>query len=260
MLPIEIRRPHSLLLPILLLILAGCRAAAPGDPSASDQNSANRSATTAASDCPVQQVRNADAQSQAAVGDSYKACFERTNNRQYAVQAVDAYAQAAQLGLERQGRIQSTREIADLLVQLQDKNRLQEVFGRLLDAATARDQDSAYLVLVDYADALAKLGDESAWKHFERAIEIHPQNNTEAINRYARHLIDRGKPEQAVEMLERSLTKQERIRFVKPAYLRQEALQRAGRDTASADEEIAHIESRRGGRSREGAARDPSGT
>lgn len=247
-----------LLVPFLLSTLA-CRAAAPGDQSPSPEARASGSAT--AIDCRVPEAESGDARAQAAVGEAYKACFEKSGDPQYARQAADAYVRAAQTGLEKDKRILYTREIADLLVQLQDKTRLQKVFGPFLESGPASDQDDYYLALVDYADALARLGDDSAWEHFERAIEIHPQNNIEAINRYARHLIDRGQPEKAAEMLEKRLTKEQRIRFVRPAYLRQEALRRAGLDTAPADEEISAIE-KRGGRSRGGASeatRNPGG-
>lgn len=262
MLPVKTlsRSPFCLLLliPLILFTLAGCRAATPGDQAPSSGKSS--SGSSSASDCRVPEAGSGDARALAAVGEAYKACFERSGDPQQARQAADAYIRAAQTGLEKEKRILYTREISDLLVELRDKERLQEVFRPFLEKGPASDQDDYYLALVDYADALARLGDDSAWQHFERAIEIHPQNNIEAINRYARHLIDRGQPEKAVEMLEKRLTKEQRIRFVRPAYLRQEALRRAGLSTASADEEISAIE-KRGGRSRGAseATRQPGG-
>lgn len=234
---------------VLLTLLSACRAAAPGGQS--DNGTAGSNAAPTAprgSNCQVPSAKATDREAQARVGAAYRACFDRTHNSEDARLATDAYIRAAKLSRDQENRLLYTSEISELLVQQGDRKRLSQVFDDLLGVNVARDPDGHYLALTDYASALAKLHDESAWKYFESAIDLHPQNNIEAINRYAQALIDAGHPKEAAEMLDRRLTKDQRIRFVRPAYLRQEALRRAGLDTASADKEVAAIESRRRGR------------
>src|SRR3989442_1635887 len=158
----------------------------------------------------------------------------------YTRQAAEAYIRAAEIALEH-SRIRYTREIADLLVELNDGTRLDKVFGRILALPKDLDQFHYYLALVNYADALARLGDDRAWDYFEEAITFHPENNLEAINRYARHLLDWNLTQRAFALLNASLTSEQRVRFYLLAFLRREAMQKAGLDTASADAEIDRI-------------------
>lgn len=160
-----------------------------------------------------------------------------SGNRSYLRQAADAYLKAAEIGLAH-GRIGYTRELADLLVRLGDKAEMDAMFGRMLAQPREVDHDNYYLALVDYADGLARLGDDRAWDYFEQAIDFHPENNLEAINLYARYLIDHGHAQKAIEVLDTRLTLEQRVRFKVPAWLRQEAMKRAGFATTSVDIEI----------------------
>lgn len=229
-------RSRACLLILPLMLFASCQAAPSAERASASQ------ATPAA--CPEAESlaarRPSDAEGLARLGEAWRSCGA-------ARQAADAYIQAALLALEK-GDVRYTREVSELLVQTQDKARLQQVFGQILDKASSGPPDRHYIALIDYADALAALRDESAWGYFERAIELRPGDNAEAINRYARHLIDQGQPQKAIDLIESRLTPEQRIRFGRPAYLRREAMQRAGLDTGPADAEIARIESR--GRSR----------
>jgi hypothetical protein len=121
---------------------------------------------------------------------------------------------------------------------LGDKKGLDAIFGRMLAQPKERSPDSYYLALVDYADGLARLDDERAWDYFEEAIAFHPENSLEAVNRYARHLLERGQALRAVTVLDTYLTPEQRVRFQVSAFLRKDAMAAAGLDTASADEEI----------------------
>jgi hypothetical protein len=203
----------------------------------------------AESSCRVPDASAADRVEQADLGAAYRACFDRSGDTQYARKAADAFIRAADLGL-KEGQILYTSEISETLSQTRDKERLRQVFERFLATDPARDPDRYYLALLDYAGGLAALGDAGAGTYFEKAVESHPRNNLEAVNRYARYLIDSGQPGKAAELLASRLTKAQRIRSVQPAYLRREALRRAGMDTAPADAEIAEIERGRGGRER----------
>jgi tetratricopeptide (TPR) repeat protein len=158
--------------------------------------------------------------------------------------AADLYIRAAEIGLQH-GRIRYTREISDLLVELSDEVKLDQIFGLMLAGPQDADHDRYYLALMDYADALARLDEyERAWDYFEQAIDFYPENNIEAINRYTMHLLDQGQGKLAFAVLDNRLTPLQRIRHVQPAYLRKRAMELIGLDTESADAEIAQIRER----------------
>jgi hypothetical protein len=127
------------------------------------------------------------------------------------------------------------------LVELGDRKGLDEIFGRILTQPKDVDRDFYYIALMNYADGLARFSDDRAWSYFEEAIDFHPENNLEAINRYAQHLLTRGLAQKAFEVLDTRLTSEQRVVFGLPAFLRKAAAEQAGLDTASADEEVARI-------------------
>ena len=144
---------------------------------------------------------------------------------------------AAEIGLAN-GRIHYTRELSNLLVELGDRKRLDEIFGRILTQSKENDRDSYYPALVDYANGLAGFSDDRASRYFEEAIDFHPENNEEAINLYAEHLIGRGQGNKALELLDTWLTPEQRISTILPVFLRKRALQQERMETSSADAEI----------------------
>lgn len=187
-----------------------------------------------------------DPQTQAAAGEVLRACFESSKDIYIGRRAANAYIRAAELTVKG-GDVRYTREVSELLASLGNSDQLRKVFDAFLKSEAAEDQGRRYLVLVDYADALAALGiEEDAWTLFDQAIQLRPQNNIEAVNRYARRLIERGQPERAAELIESTLTRDQRLRHVLPAYLWREALHKSGKNTVPADEEIRIIEARRG--------------
>lgn len=186
------------------------------------------------------------------LGRAYRARFENSKSPQDLQRAINAYAKASEIALS-QGRIRYTRELSTAIAQAGSGNsstqsaqvkQLDRVFGPLIEAGPGLAAKEFYLALVDYADGLAALGDERAWEHFEQALDLRSQNNIEAINRYAKRLLERGQAREALDALESRLSRDERIRRVLPAYLRKEALTRLGLDTSSADEEIEEIDRR----------------
>ena len=184
---------------------------------------------------------------------AYRLRYENSRSTQDLQRAINAYAKASEIALS-QGRIRYTRELSaaiaqaagsgDSLTQTDRVAQLDRVFGPIIEAGPGLGAKEFYLALVDYGDGLAALADDRAWEHFERAIDLRPQNNTEAVNRYARRLLERGRTREALDLLEGRLDRAERVRRVLPAYLRKEALTRLGLDTSSADEEIEEIDGR----------------
>jgi hypothetical protein len=153
---------------------------------------------------------------QVALAKHYRAKAIASGDIAYTRQAADAYIRAMDIGLENE-RIRYTRELSTLLVELGDRKGLDEVFGRILAQSSDIDRNYYYLALVDYADGLARFSDDRAWGYFDQAIDLHPENNLEAINRYAQHLLTRGDAQKAFEVLDTRLTSKQRVRFVLPA-------------------------------------------
>ncbi len=108
-----------------------------------------------------------------------------------------------------------------------------------------QDRKGYYLALVDYADGLARLSDDRAWTYFEEAVDFHPENNLEAINRYAISLLDHGHTQKAFDVVDTRLTSEQRVKYVLPAQLRKQAMETLGINTTSADTEIALVEQRK---------------
>lgn len=162
--------------------------------------------------------------------------------------AAASYIRAGQLGMAK-GRLLFTRQISDLMIQTGNLKGLDEAFKPMLSFAKASGIRSSeqYLVILDYADGLAGLRDERAWDFFEQALALQP-GGIEAVNRYAQRLLESSKAEEALTVLENQITREERIRFVRPAFLRRQALKMLGRDTAPADAEIVEIRDRFGKR------------
>jgi hypothetical protein len=90
---------------------------------------------------------------------------------------------------------------------------------------------------VDYADGLARLNRRDADARFEEAIQLYSVNNSEAITRYAQHLLERREGRKALAILER-MSPDERQMNGSPVFLRKRALEQIGGDTSSADAEI----------------------
>jgi hypothetical protein len=169
----------------------------------------------------------------------------------YRRKAADSYTRAAELGLQH-GHSRYTRELSELLVELRDKNTLDQVFGKFLNQPKDTDQGSYYLVLVDYADGLARLDDERAWGYFEQALDLQPESNESAVNYYVNHLIEHGQADKAVTVLETRTTPEMRIRSGVQARLRKQALELAKRDVSEAEAEVSQVNERLSGQSLSG--------
>ena len=164
-------------------------------------------------------------------------------------QSLSLYVRALRIAMGN-GKIRYTHEIADLSAKLRTRERLERIFTEILreQSLTQTDRGHYYLALVDYGDALAKLDDiEGAGRIFEKAVRFYPENNTEAVNLYVRHLLDRKLAAKALEVLDSRYTSQERIQQMLPAAQRLEALRMLNRDTTAAVAEMAAIEDRAAG-------------
>ncbi len=167
-----------------------------------------------------------------------------TSDRASRRAAAGHFVKAADIALEH-GQVRHTLEVSRVLVALNDAPRLDAVFGRILKVAPAVGEKEHYLALVDYADGLARLKRRESDSRFEEAIRLHPINNVEAINRYAQYLLARRDAARALALLE-EMTPDQRLMSVLPVFLRKRALEQRGRNTSSADAEIALLRQRAG--------------
>jgi hypothetical protein len=158
--------------------------------------------------------------------------------------AAKALAWANSIALSR-GRILYTREISEIAGELRDPDLLEESFAPVLAVGNNLKRREYFLALLDYADGLAELSDSRAWDHFEQALDLYPEIRIEGVNRYGDRLLKGGKAQEALNMLESRLTRDERVRYGKPALLRKQALVALGMDTSSADDEIEEAFQRR---------------
>lgn len=158
--------------------------------------------------------------------------------------AATSMGWASRIALSR-GRILYTREIGEIAAALRDPDLLEETFGPILEVGSRLNRREYFLALMDYADALAELSDGRAWDHFEQALALYTDVRVEGINRYGSRLIQGGRAQQALDLIESRLTRAERVRYGLPAFLRKDALVALGKDSKSADEEIAEILARR---------------
>jgi tetratricopeptide (TPR) repeat protein len=159
------------------------------------------------------------------------------NDRNARRLAARHFIRAAELALER-GEVRYTSEVRNALVALNDRARLDDIFSRILRVAESIGADR-YLALVDYAAGLASFNRPEADARFEEAIRLrpYPDNNHEAIGRYAQHLLARGDARKALAVIE-LMSPEHRIMNGAPVFLRKRALAQLGLDTSSADAEI----------------------
>jgi tetratricopeptide (TPR) repeat protein len=180
----------------------------------------------------------------AGLGAVQRALGERNSDVTQLRAAAASYLEAARAGVKN-GRIMYTYQLSQILPQIADKNLLSDVFDELVAAdGPAREHYSA---LVAYGAALAALGDQRAAGVFEAAIQANPDNNIEALNRYAAYLLTAGRAADAKNLLETQLTRERRVQLVVPSELRLQAAVTMNEDSTDATQEVADSHKAAGG-------------
>ncbi|NQY35631.1 MAG: hypothetical protein HRT37_11790 [Alteromonadaceae bacterium] len=152
--------------------------------------------------------------------------------------ALNTYKKASQLAIKR-NQIKYTRELSELTVSLQKKEKLIQIFDGLLQHGG--DESGTYLAHIDYADGLAKFRDNSAETQFLSAINMRtPVDGVEANYRYANYLLNNNKPREALNVLDK-FTFEERRMYVHIAMLRQKIMHKLKLNTREVDAEIKQI-------------------
>ncbi|MCD4737913.1 MAG: hypothetical protein K8R89_01460, partial [Anaerolineae bacterium] len=138
--------------------------------------------------------------------------------------AVEEFVLAAEIGLGY-GKVRYTHRIAESLAQLGEAKKIDEFFFRALQVG-----DRSYLTHLHYGQALAWLNDDRAEKWYQKAIGIQPEGNFDAQAHYAEWLLDQGREEDVLQLLEA----QQSAYYLR--FLRGVALERVERvDEASLD-------------------------
>lgn len=190
----------------------------------------------------VQQYPNSR-HARVAIGRLYRIKAVAAREQKYMQQAAEAYMRATEIGVVH-GRIRHTRELSEVLVELQDTMLIDQAFKKLLTQPKNQDPKESYSALLGYADALAKLDDTRAWGLFEEALNLAPDGNIEALNHYLEHLVNKQQAQKALAVLNQRTTREQRIQSGVQVHLHQRVLKDGGLDTASADEEVAETKRR----------------
>lgn len=153
-------------------------------------------------------------------------------------EAIDSYSAASGLALE-DGRIRYSRQIADLAYALGDKSLLDESFSRFL--ANLDDERGRYVALIDYAAALARFDDWSANVYYDLAIHMRrPRDSVEAHVRFAQYLVDTGRPQDALDVLNR-FDAADRTYYLNVALFRQGLMHSLRLNTSEVDAEVSEL-------------------
>jgi hypothetical protein len=120
--------------------------------------------------------------------------------------AAPEYLQAAEIAFA-EGQVRYIRDIADVLGDLRDRAALNRYLARALKLTS--DQGEQYALYLFGGRALGKAGDNSAEGYLRKAIEIRPLGTWEAYEVYITFLLEKGRPQQVLELLSPELEAQQ---------------------------------------------------
>jgi tetratricopeptide (TPR) repeat protein len=146
------------------------------------------------------------------------------NDKEYLREALESYRKANAIGL-KSGLSLYTFKIAQLLVRLNDRELADEIFSPMLGREW-RDRGQKYVMLVDYANVLAALGEEDRVDDlFREAIATFPEKNLGAYNYYSLWLMSKGRDREALQLLNK-VPEATRTWFRFPSVLRNRIIDR----------------------------------
>ena len=135
------------------------------------------------------------------LGRIYREMYFHTQNKEYLEKAADAFIQAEELGVEHaiEGNpfkgMHYVDEMTEVLSILGDRRRVDKYFSRLITPTPTY----AYF---NYAEVLSKLDDPKAEEFFEKVIAIRREGNFDPVIKYTEYLLDRGKNNKALTVLQ----------------------------------------------------------
>jgi hypothetical protein len=156
---------------------------------------------------------------------------------------LNALLAAADLALA-DGRIRYTEKVATLAKELGDRATLDRAFAKYFGNYT--DEKGRYLALNDYATALAGLQDPDAAERYlldAIAMRPEPEYGIEARTRYVTHLVQTGRVQQALSVLDQ-FDPSMRANRPSMALYRQALMHSLGVDTTEVDKEVEGIRER----------------
>lgn len=162
------------------------------------------------------------------LGVALKERYDRLGNKEDLRQATDAFVKAIEIGL-RFGRVPLTvTQAATIgLGTLGDTETLNRLFSRIV-----AQEPTNHLVALAYARGLAAAGSRDAEVWFQKALKLRPTGAYDAVIEYGQWLLDHGRYEDALNVL--NLRPGEPTRYVH--FLRGYAWERLGRSTEAQKE------------------------
>ncbi|MDA8105915.1 MAG: tetratricopeptide repeat protein [Nitrospiraceae bacterium] len=122
-----------------------------------------------------------------------------TNRREYIVKAAEEFQRAEELGIEHGRTMYAHYSVvmSQLASQLNNKDILEGYFSMVF-----KEFPDDEMSLLWYAQALSKMHDEGAEQAFQNALVAAKGNNIDQVISYAEFLLDQGKNEKALEILD----------------------------------------------------------
>jgi tetratricopeptide (TPR) repeat protein len=148
--------------------------------------------------------------------------------------AADELLTAAEIAFS-EGKVRYVMDLAPLLADLGDKAALDRYFQQVFESLPPGDTGPWYVSYLQYAQALATLGDERAETYFRKATEVSPKGVGDAYDSYARYLFEHHKAQAVLELLVPN-SPVEQVMY-QPAFhhLRCQALEQVGRKAEAAE-------------------------
>jgi tetratricopeptide (TPR) repeat protein len=141
-------------------------------------------------------------------------------------QAASAYLKAAEIAFTDR-RVRYASELAQLLGDLGDRGSMHAYLNRALRLIP--DEQARFVLYLEFGRALAQADDRDAEGYLQKAIAIQPEGTWGAYEVYVTFLMERGRPQDVLNLLSPAL---EARNLIEPSYLhtvRCRALARLGR-------------------------------
>lgn len=176
------------------------------------------------------------------LGSIYRELYEHTKGSEYLLKAGEAFIHAEKMGMKHGvgfKKAHYTEIVSDILTKLGDRNRLEKFFLEVLEA-----YPKDHLANLHYAKALSKINDPMADDIYKKAMTLEPDGPFDSAISYAEHLLDRGKNQEALDILNKICPPHQRYHFTH--FLKGFALEKLG-ESQEAQKEYNESEKLRSG-------------
>jgi tetratricopeptide (TPR) repeat protein len=148
-----------------------------------------------------------------ALGWFYQRMYESSNDKSKLVKAVDAFIRAENFHFGHSALTLYSNYsdmVSKILIILNDKKKLDDYFSVILER-----HPSDMFAHLSYAKALSSFSDSQAELYFEKAISLKDKDNFQPTIDYVEHLLDMGKYEKALSVLNKEKSEAYYLHFLK---------------------------------------------